>query len=207
MNVAGGSRQWPNPRRWCVFRKRTHTEGVRKKGGGQVSDVRVVAAGAAAAETEAKGRICGADVAAGVGRGGAAGGAIGGRDHHPWQPRRRGRAVAATDPMLTFPSALKIYLAVEPVDMRKQFNGLWSLAEEKLRENPRGGAVFVFVNKDRDRLKMLYFDGTGPWVFAKRLEKGRFSWPVGSDRKKLSLAPESLTMLLAGIGVALGKRA
>jgi len=91
--------------------------------------------------------------------------------------------------MLTFPSALRIYLAVEPVDMRKQFNGLWSLAEGKLQENPRSGAVFVFVNKDRDRLKMLYFDGTGPWVFAKRLEKGRFTWPVGSDRTKLSLAP------------------
>jgi transposase len=101
--------------------------------------------------------------------------------------------------MLTFPSALRIYLAVEPVDMRKQFNGLWSLAEEKLKENPRSGAVFVFVNKDRDRLKMLYFDGTGPWVFAKRLEKGRFTWPVGSDHTKLSLAPEALTMLLAGI--------
>ncbi len=63
--------------------------------------------------------------------------------------------------MLTFPTALKIYLAVAPVDMRKQFNGLWSLAEEKLRENPRGGAVFVFVNKDRNRLKMLYFGATG----------------------------------------------
>ena len=58
--------------------------------------------------------------------------------------------------MLTFPSALKIYLAVEPVDMRKSFNGLWSLAELKLSEDPRQGAVFVFVNKDRDRLKMLY---------------------------------------------------
>jgi transposase len=101
--------------------------------------------------------------------------------------------------MLTFPSALRIYLAVEPVDMRKQFNGLWSLAEEKLKENPRSGAVFVFVNKDRDRLKLLYFDGTGPWVFAKRLEKGRFTWPVGSSSTKLSLAPEALTMLLAGI--------
>jgi transposase len=101
--------------------------------------------------------------------------------------------------MLTFPSALRIYLAVEPVDMRKQFNGLWSLAEEKLQENPRNGAVFVFVNKDRDRVKMLYWDGTGPWVFAKRLERGRFTWPAGSDRTKLSLAPEALTMLLAGI--------
>jgi len=101
--------------------------------------------------------------------------------------------------MLTFPSALRIYLAVEPVDMRKQFNGLWSLAEEKLQENPRSGAVFVFANKDRDRIKLLYWDGTGVWVFAKRLEKGRFTWPSGSDRTKLALAPEALTMLLAGI--------
>lgn len=101
--------------------------------------------------------------------------------------------------MLSFPSALRIYLAVEPVDMRKQFNGLWTLALEKLEEDPRRGALFVFINKDKDRLKMLYFDGTGPWVFAKRLEKGRFSWPLGSDQKKLSLAPEALTMLLAGI--------
>jgi len=101
--------------------------------------------------------------------------------------------------MLTLPSAAKIYLAVEPVDMRKQFNGLWSLAEFKLREDPRSGALFVFTNKNRDRLKMLYWDGTGAWVFAKRLEKGRFSWPVGSDRTKLPLKPEALTMLLAGI--------
>jgi len=106
--------------------------------------------------------------------------------------------------MLTFPSALRIYLAVEPVDMRKQFNGLWSLAEEKLQENPRQGAVFVFANKDRDRIKLLYWDGTGVWVFAKRLEKGRFSWPVGSDRTKLALAPEALTMLLAGIDLKAG---
>lgn len=101
--------------------------------------------------------------------------------------------------MLTFPTALRIFLAVEPVDMRKSFNGLWSLTEQKLRENPRQGAVFVFVNKTRDRLKLLYWDGTGPWIFAKRLEEGRFSWPAGSDGTKLSLAPAALTMLLAGI--------
>lgn len=101
--------------------------------------------------------------------------------------------------MLTFPSALRIYLAVEPVDMRKQFNGLWSLAEERLGENPREGGLFVFANRDRNRIKLLYWDGTGVWVFAKRLERGRFTWPVGSDRAKLALAPEALTMLLAGI--------
>jgi transposase len=101
--------------------------------------------------------------------------------------------------MLTFPSALRIFLAVEPVDMRQQFNGLWVQAEQKLHENPRSGAVFVFTNKDRTRLKLLYWDGTGVWVFAKRLEKGRFSWPLGSDATKLMLTPPALTMLLSGI--------
>ena len=108
--------------------------------------------------------------------------------------------------MLTFPSALKIYLAVEPVDMRKSFNGLWSQAEQKLREDPRQGALFVFANKDGDRLKMLYWDGTSVWIFAKRLEQGRFTWPTGSDRTKLSLAPEALAMLMAGIDLKDGCR-
>ena len=101
--------------------------------------------------------------------------------------------------MLTFPTALRIFLAVEPVDMRKSFNGLWSLTEQKLQENPRQGAVFVFANKTRDRIKLLYWDGTGVWVFAKRLEEGRFTWPVGGDGRKVALAPAALTMLLAGI--------
>ena len=58
--------------------------------------------------------------------------------------------------MLKFPPGLKIYLAVEPVDMRNQYNGLWALAETKLQENPRSGALFVFTNKTRDRLKLMY---------------------------------------------------
>lgn len=106
--------------------------------------------------------------------------------------------------MLSFPAALRIYLAVEPADMRKQFNGLWALAVERLQQDPRQGALFVFSNRNRNRLKMLYWDGTGVWVFAKRLEKGRFSWPVGSDAIKLALAPEALTMLLAGIDLKEG---
>lgn len=108
--------------------------------------------------------------------------------------------------MLTFPTALKIFLAIEPVDMRKHFNGLWALATEHLREDPRQGAAFIFANKHRDRIKILYWDGTGVWVLAKRLEKGRFTWPVGSDATKLSLAPEALTMLLAGIDLKDGCR-
>jgi transposase len=101
--------------------------------------------------------------------------------------------------MLGFPANLKVCLAVEPVDMRKQYDGLWSLATEHLQEDPRQGALFVFTNQRRDRLKLLYWDGTGVWVFAKRLEKGRFTWPHRRDRRKLTLLPEALTMLLAGI--------
>jgi transposase len=108
--------------------------------------------------------------------------------------------------MLAFPAALKIFVAVEPVDMRKQFNGLWAAAQERLQENPKDGAVFAFINKDRTRLKLLYWDGTGAWVLAKRLEKGRFSWPIGSDRRKLAFTPEALSMLVSGIELKDGCR-
>ena len=101
--------------------------------------------------------------------------------------------------MFNFATTQRIYPAVEPVDMRKQFNGLWALASEKLREDPFKGSLFVFTNKDRDRLKILYWDGSGVWVLAKRLEKGRFSWPQAKGAEKLHLEPAALTMLLAGI--------
>jgi transposase len=84
--------------------------------------------------------------------------------------------------------------------MRKQFNGLWCAAQEQLQEDPKNGAVFVFINKERTRLKLLYWDGTGIWILAKRLEQGRFSWPApGDDRRKLSLAPEALALLVGGV--------
>lgn len=106
--------------------------------------------------------------------------------------------------MLTFASAQRIYLALEPVDMRKQFNGLWALASEKLREDPYLGAMFVYTNKDRDRLKILFWDGSGVWVLAKRLEKGRFSWPLSAGETKVNLEPAALTMLLSGIDMKEG---
>ncbi len=101
--------------------------------------------------------------------------------------------------MLSLPNSLKVFLAVKPVDMRKQFNGLWSIAQEELGEDPKQGALFVFTNRNRNRLKMLYWDGTGVWVFAKRLEQGRLSWPIGSADEKLVLKAQALTMLMNGI--------
>lgn len=107
--------------------------------------------------------------------------------------------------MFAFPASLRIFVAVEPVDMRKQFNGLWAHAEQALRENPKSGALFVFGNKSRDRLKVLYWDGTGVWLLAKRLERGRFSWPQSaSGSAKLALTPEAFAMLTGGIDLKAG---
>jgi transposase len=109
--------------------------------------------------------------------------------------------------MLAFPGGIRIYVAVQPVDMRKQYDGLWAAAQEQLNEDPKNGAVFCFINKGRTRLKLLYWDGTGVWVLAKRLEQGRFSWPSPAQAKrKLALAPEALALLVGGIELKDGCR-
>ncbi|WP_309397917.1 IS66 family insertion sequence element accessory protein TnpB [Cerasicoccus maritimus] len=101
--------------------------------------------------------------------------------------------------MLTLPNQVRVFVAVEPVDMRKQFDGLWAVARDRLKENPKEGAIFAFSNKARTRLKLLYWDGSGVWIFAKRIEQGKLSWPLGSDGKKLSIKPTALMMLMNGI--------
>ena len=80
--------------------------------------------------------------------------------------------------MLSLPASSRVFLALEPCDMRKSFNGLYAVAQHRLGEDPREGALFLFTNKRRNRLKILYFDGSGLWVLSKRLEAGASSWPV-----------------------------
>lgn len=103
--------------------------------------------------------------------------------------------------MLSFASSLKIFVALEPIDLRKSFSGLEGLVRERLGEDLRQGALFVFTNRRHNRLKILYFDGTGLWLLIKRLEKGTFSWPKSAEAQKvkLKLAPEALAMLTDGI--------
>jgi len=79
--------------------------------------------------------------------------------------------------MLSFPGSLKVLVALEPCDMRKGFNGLHALVSERMGEELRTGALFVFSNRRHNRLKILYWDGTGIWVMTNRLEQGAFSWP------------------------------
>ena len=103
--------------------------------------------------------------------------------------------------MLSFTGGLKVYVALEPTDMRKSFNALAALVSEHLKADPYTGALYAVSNRRRDRLKILYWDGTGIWIAAKRLEKGRFSWPQASStgQRHLRLAPEALAMLTDGI--------
>lgn len=103
--------------------------------------------------------------------------------------------------MLTLSGSLRVFLSLEPCDMRKSFDSLHALVVGQLGEDPRGGAVFVFANRSRTLIKMLHWDGTGMWIYAKRLEKGTYHWPKPADGKggKLKLAPEALAMLTDGI--------
>ena len=98
-------------------------------------------------------------------------------------------------------TALKIYVALEAQDLRKSFQGLTEIALGHLAEQLSREALFVFRNRTRTRIKLLYFDGTGLWVATKRLEKGTFSWPKPSEigQKKLKLNPEALQLLLDGV--------
>ena len=101
--------------------------------------------------------------------------------------------------MFNMNQRVKVVLAVEPVDLRKSFNGLYTIARNELDEIPEDGALFIFSNRSRTRIKVLCFDGTGCWVSVKRLEQGTFSWPKGLNKTKLPLRPEALNLLLDGV--------
>lgn len=100
--------------------------------------------------------------------------------------------------MLSLSPATRVFLALSPVDMRKGFNGLYSLVREQLGEDPSSGHLFVFSNRTHNRLKILFWDGSGLWVCAKRLEKGTFAWPKGEGASH-PLRPEELSLLLHGL--------
>ena len=90
--------------------------------------------------------------------------------------------------MLSFSGSLKIYVAVEPCDMRKGFNGLQGAVAEKLKANVRDGALFVFTNKRRTRLKVLYFDGTGLWLLTNSHAPQCTFWFVFENSPSISSA-------------------
>src|ERR687888_1447429 len=99
--------------------------------------------------------------------------------------------------------ATRIYLAAGATDMRKGFDGLYGLVRAQLQLEPLSGHIFIFSNAQRNRLKLLFWDGSGLWVCAKRLEKGRFRWPAAGDAQgKVVLSHAELALLVGGIELA-----
>lgn len=103
--------------------------------------------------------------------------------------------------MLNVSGSARIYLAAGVTDMRKSFNGLYALAKGQMGADVLQGHLFLFCNRRRDRLKALFWDGSGLWVCAKRLEKGTFAWPQcgGGRIESVELSRVQLNLLLGGL--------
>ena len=100
--------------------------------------------------------------------------------------------------MIPMPARTRIWVACGATDMRKGFDGLAMLAQDVVKQSPYSGHIFVFRGKRSDRIKILWWDGTGLCLYAKRLERGRFVWPLTQDGAAV-LTPAQLSMLCEGI--------
>ena len=126
--------------------------------------------------------------------------------------------------MLSFTGSLKVFVVLDPVDMRKGFEGLHAAVGEKLKADVRGGAIFALpasfgfffagclagarlTNKRRTRLKVLYFDGTSLWLMTKRLEQGTFFWPKAAEPGQSGLMDKGTDTLSHTLHVDILKKA
>lgn len=94
-----------------------------------------------------------------------------------------------------------VYLCLDPVDFRKQINGLAALVQDTLSHDPFGEALFVFTNRRRDRVKVLYWEASGFVLWMKRLERERFHWPRG-EGLSVTLTGQQLNWLLDGFDLS-----
>ena len=107
--------------------------------------------------------------------------------------------------MLSLPSTLRIFLASGPADMRKGFDGLSLLVRERIAEDPLSGHLYVFRNKRRDRIKILYWDKDGFALWYKRLEKGTFRFPEAKNGR-VEVTPAEMAAVLEGIDLSRARR-
>lgn len=109
--------------------------------------------------------------------------------------------------MIPLSSRLNFYLYSQATDMRKSFDGLSGLVASALSRDPMSGDVYVFLNRRRDRMKLLLWDRTGFWLFYKRLEQGTFQLPANfAQHSSLELRYDELLLILEGIDLASIKR-
>jgi transposase len=112
--------------------------------------------------------------------------------------------------MLTLPPSVKVHMAVEPCDMRKQFDGLVLLVEQALRQDARSGHLFVFFNKRSTHVRVLFWDRSGFCTLSKRLERGTFRAPWAAQetdgRTHVEVEAAELALILEGIDLRGAKR-
>ena len=106
--------------------------------------------------------------------------------------------------MIGITPGVKIFLCTTPTDMRKSFDGLCGLTEQQIRQDPLSGQLFVFRNRNRDKLKILYWDQDGLAIWYKRLEQGTFQFPTDGQTKDqtesgVRISSSDLSLLLGGI--------
>jgi transposase len=105
--------------------------------------------------------------------------------------------------MIHPPASVRVYLCLSPCDMRRSFDGLHALVRDHLQLDPFAGHLYLFANKRRDRLKILYWDRDGFAIWAKRLEAGTYAIPCGEpDSRRLEIRVEELGALLSGIDLS-----
>lgn len=109
--------------------------------------------------------------------------------------------------MMHLPASVRVYLCLSPCDMRRSFDGLHALVTGAMQLDAFGGHLFVFANRRRDRLKILYWDRDGFAVWAKRLEEGTYAMPFGKENEQRGeITAQELGALLSGIDLSVAKR-
>lgn len=109
--------------------------------------------------------------------------------------------------MLSIAAGTRIFMAVGATDMRKGFNGLQGIVTGVLEQDPLSGHLFLFINRRRDKLKILYWDGDGLAIWYRRLEQGTFQLPaIAADQNSAEIRRDELTMLLRGIDLNSARR-
>lgn len=109
--------------------------------------------------------------------------------------------------MLSISGQMKVFLALEPTDMRKGFDTLAALVQDTLKLDPLSGQLFVFRSKRGDRVKILYWDARGYALWYTRLEEGTFRFPTAQEgQRSLSISAADLAMLLDGVDLSTVKR-
>ena len=107
--------------------------------------------------------------------------------------------------MIALPPQIRVFLHRRPTDMRKSFNGLVALTESNLKQDPLSGDLFVFVNRRRDRIKILYWGQTGFCIWYQQLQQGTYQLPCQEsldDRETLEVTRSQLSLILDGIDLA-----